>query len=432
MVMGEKTSAIPGFYKLKPSERLAKVKEFSGLSGEEATALSKEGGLPSDVADRMIENFIGFMPVPLGVATNFIVNGKECLVPMAIEEPSVIAAASNGAKLCRSTGGFKASSTEPLMIGQIQLAGVKNAKEQAAKLAKDKYVLLDMAKELTSSLEKYGGGSRDAEVRLVETRRGDMIVIHITVNTGDAMGANTINSVCEKMAPELERMTGGKARLRILSNLAVKRLSRASATWKKDEIGGEGVVDAMLDAYELAVSDPFRAATHNKGIMNGVDAVALATGNDWRAVEAGSHAYAAFGKNYSSLTKYEKDNEGNLVGSIELPLAVGLVGGATKTHPAAKAGVKLLGAKSASELGQVMAAVGLAQNFAALRALSTEGIQRGHMELHARNIAVNAGASGDDIELIALQMAKEGNVKVDRAKQILEKLKKGNEEKGEE
>jgi hydroxymethylglutaryl-CoA reductase len=424
MAEDKRTSAIPGFYKLKPSERLAKVREFSGLSDEEAAGLAKEGALPSDVADKMIENFIGFMPVPMGVATNFIINGKEYLVPMAIEEPSVIAAASNGAKMCRSSGGFKASASEPLMIGQIQLAAVPDAAGQAKKLAKDKAKLLAIAKELTASLEKYGGGARDVEVRLVETKRGSMLVIHIVINTGDAMGANTINSACEKMAPKLEEMTGGKARLRILSNLAVKRLANASATWKKEELGGEEVVDAMLDAYELAACDQFRAATHNKGIMNGVDAVALATGNDWRAVEAGSHAYAAFGKSYSSLTKYAKDKDGNLVGSIELPLAVGLVGGATKTHPAAKAGVKILGVKTSQELACVMASVGLAQNFAALRALSTEGIQRGHMELHARNIAINAGASGGEVEEVALRLIREGNVKVERAKQALEEIRK--------
>ena len=419
MAEEKRTSAISGFYKLKPSERLAKVKEFSGLSDDEAGALSKEGGLPSDVADKMVENFIGFMPVPMGVATNFLINGKDYLVPMAIEEPSVIAAASNGAKLCRPSGGFRAESGEPLMIGQIQIANLADAGEQAKKLAKEKAKLLAIAKGHAASLEKYGGGARDIEVRLVKTPRGEMLVIHVIINTGDAMGANTINSVCEKMAPELEKMTGGKARLRVLSNLAVKRLARASATWKKEELGGEEVVDAMLDSYALAVADPFRAATHNKGIMNGVDAVALATGNDWRAVEAACHAYAAFKGPYASLTKYEKDKDGNLVGSIELPLAVGLVGGATKTHPAAKAGVKILGAKSAGELSQVMASVGLAQNFAALKALSTEGIQRGHMELHAKNMAIAAGAKGKLIDKIANIMVKERNISAKRAEELL-------------
>ncbi|EDY36605.1 hydroxymethylglutaryl-CoA reductase, degradative [Aciduliprofundum boonei T469] len=416
-----KSSRISGFYKLSIEERLKIVKEFSELSDEEAEFLLK-GHLDMELADRMIENVVGMTEMPIGIATNFKINGKDYLIPMAIEEPSVVAAASHAAKLAREGGGFFTSSTEPIMISQIQVVGLRNPHFAKMQVLEHKEELMRIANEQDPVLIKVGGGCRDIKARVIDSNMGPMLVIHLHVDVRDAMGANAVNSMAEALAPYIEDITGGKVYLRILSNLAIYRLARARAVWKKDVIG-EDTVKGILYAYEFARVDPFRAATHNKGIMNGIDAVLIATSNDWRAVEAGAHAFAAMDGWYTSLTHYEEDEEGNLVGSIELPMAVGIIGGATSTHPKAKIARKILGIKTAKEFGEILAAVGLAQNFAALRALATEGIQRGHMSLHARNIAVMAGAKGEEIDRVAELLVKEKKVRVDRAKEILEELR---------
>jgi hydroxymethylglutaryl-CoA reductase len=407
-------SRVSGLYKLPPAERLLKIKALAGLSDDEANALSA-AGLGLQQADRMVENVVGLFQLPLGVAVNFQVNGKDYLVPMATEEPSVVAAASNAAKMAREGGGFKAQSTEPIMIGQIQLVNQSGGAEGRI-LAKRKE-LMDYAQSLDQTLVKFGGGVRDLKVRRVE----DMLVVHIHVDVADAMGANAVNTMCEALAPRLEELSGGQAILKILSNFATERTAKATVRVPKDALGGEAVVDRMVQAYRLAAADVYRAVTHNKGVMNGVTAVVLATGNDTRAVEAGCHSFASRNGRYTSLTAWSKSDEGDLVGSIEMPVAVGLVGGATRTHPVAKAAVKMLGVRSARELGEVLASVGLAQNMAALRALAAEGIQKGHMGLHARNIAMAAGAEGPAIERVAEEMARSGKVGVDEAKRIMEK-----------
>lgn len=413
-------------------ERLQKLVAERIVSREQAALLAKEGALSLESASKMIENLVGIHCLPFALATNFKVNGKNYVVPMVVEEPSVVAASCNAAKLALPNG-FIADADEPVMIGQIQLVGVTAPGEAVKKVVAAKKELIAKANSCDAVLVKMGGGCRDVEARVLETPRGKMLVVHLLVDVRDAMGANVVNTMAEAVAPELEQITGGKARLRIVSNLAVKRLARAKAVWTKKaleesfagkgvDLKGEEIVDAVLDAWAFAAADSFRAATHNKGIMNGVDAVVVATGNDWRAVEAGAHAYAARNGKYSSLTTYYKNAEGDLVGEIELPIAVGLVGGATKTHPTAQIALKILGVKTARELAQVIAAVGLAQNFAALRALATEGIQRGHMSLHAYNVAVIAGAKGMQAEKIAAQMIAEKKVSVQRAKELLAEL----------
>jgi len=416
-------SNISGFYKLSIEERLRLLKDFAGLTDEEVNILKKTGALELDSANRMIENVVGTTEFPLGIATNFLINGKDYLIPMAIEEPSVVAAASYAAKLARPKGGFNTNSTEPIMIGQIQLISVNDIEKAAQEILNKKEEIIELANKQDPILIKFGGGVKDVEVRKINTKRGEMLVIHLLVDVRDAMGANAVNTMAEAVAPFLEEITGGKARLRIISNLADRRIARAKAIWSKD-ILGEELVEGILDAYAFAEADQYRCTTHNKGIMNGIDAVVIATGNDFRAVEAGAHSYAARNGKYRSLTKYYKNGDGDLVGEIELPVAVGTVGGATRTHPIAKIALKILGVKTAKELGEIIAAVGLAQNFAALRALASEGIQRGHMELHATNIAVLAGAKGDEIDKVAEQMIKEGNINVQRAKEILEEKKK--------
>ncbi len=356
-----------------------------------------------------------------------MINGKDYLVPMAIEEPSVIAAASNAAKMARAAGGFTTSSTGPVMRGLIQVVGIKDPHSARFAVLADKAKIMELCNAVDPILVKFGGGCKDVEayVRDVPNKPGHtMLVVHLIVDCRDAMGANAVNTMAETVGPHIEKVTGGKVYLRIISNLADKRLMRAKAIWSKESIGGENVVDAIVTAYEFALADPYRTATHNKGIMNGITAVTLATGNDTRAIEAGAHAYAAITGTYLPLTCYEKNANGDLVGTIELPMAVGLVGGATASHPTAKANVRILGVKTASELGEIMAAVGLAQNFAALRALATEGIQRGHMQLHSRNVAIQAGATGDLIDKVAEAMVKEKKVRADRAKELLEELKK--------
>jgi|SRR5271157_400863 len=420
----ERTSKISGFYKLPPQERLKAVKEFAGLSDEDTANISATGALKYDQLDRMVENVIGAMPVPLGVAVNFLINGKDYLIPMAIEEPSVIAAASNAAKMAREKGGFMTSSTGPIMRGLIQVTGIKDPYSARFAVLAEKQKILDMCNAVDPILVKFGGGCKDVEAYVKDTPHGYILVVHLIVDCRDAMGANAVNTMAETVGPHLEKITGGKVYLRIISNLADKRLMRARAVFSKESIGGEDVVDAIIKAYEFALVDPYRAATHNKGIMNGISAVTLATGNDTRAIEAGAHAYASISGKYLPLTIYEKNADGDLVGIIELPLAVGLVGGATASHPTAKANVRILGVKTASELGEVMASVGLAQNFAALRALATEGIQRGHMQLHSRNVAIQAGATGDLIDRVAEAMVKEKKVRADRAKELLEQFTK--------
>ncbi|RLF47034.1 MAG: hydroxymethylglutaryl-CoA reductase, degradative [Thermoplasmata archaeon] len=412
-----KSSRIPGFYKMPIEERVKVVKEFAGLTDEEANMLLSFSALPKDVADIMIENVVGTMQLPLGIATNFIINGRELLIPMAIEETSVVAAASNAAKMARPDG-FKAKATEPVMIGQIQI--LNPARDAKEKIEEQKEEILSLANAQDKILVDLGGGAKDLEIRWL---RDDMMVVHILVDVRDAMGANAVNTMAEAIAPLLEKITGGKALLRIISNLAIYRLAEAEVIYKKEVIGGEEVVDKIVKAYEFAALDVFRAATHNKGIMNGIDAVVIATGNDWRAVEAGAHAYAAM-NGYKPLTTWSKLESGDLYGKIKLPLAVGIVGGATKVHPMARICLKILGIKTAKELAEIMAAVGLAQNFAALRALATKGIQAGHMKLHAQNIAVMAGAKGEEIEIVAKKMIEEGKIRMDRAKEILDEIRK--------
>jgi len=417
-----KSSEISGFYKLTVADRVKVVRDFAGLNEEEVTLLQKPGALGFEVADRMVENVIGVMPIPMGVAMNFLINGREVIVPMAIEEPSVIAAASNAAKMTRAKGGFQATTTDPIMIGQIQIVGVQDAYRARFEILAQKMELLKHANAQDPVLVSLGGGARDVEVRIIDTSLGRMVIAELLVDCRDAMGANAVNTMTEAVAPLIEKISGGRVYLRIISNLAVKRLARAKATFPKDALGGEEVVNGIVNAYAFAAADPYRCATHNKGIMNGVTAVVLATGNDTRAIEAGAHAYAARSGHYTSLTSWEKDANGDLVGTLEMPMAVGLVGGATASNPVAKIAVKILGVKTARELAEVIVSVGLAQNLAALRALAAEGIQRGHMNLHARNVAISVGAKGDLIEKVSARMVAERKVRVDRAKELLEEF----------
>jgi len=419
----ERTSRIPGFYKLPVEERVKIVKEFAGLTDEEASLLMKAGNLDMSVADRMIENVIGTWPLPLGIATNFLINGRDYLIPMAIEEPSVVAAASNAAKMAREGGGFFTSSTDPIMISQIQLVKVKDAEEARNAILAEKQRILEIANERDPVLVKLGGGARDVEVRIIDTMMGKMVITHLIVDVRDAMGANVVNTMAEAVAPFIERITGGRVYLRILSNLADRRLASARAVWKKEEIGGDEVVEGILYAYAFAEADPYRAATHNKGIMNGIIAVARATGQDTRAIEAGAHSYAARNGRYTSLSRFWRNEDGDLEGFLEMPLAVGIVGGVANVHPIARIALKILGVKSARELSEVMVAVGLAQNFAALRALATEGIQAGHMKLHARNIAMAAGATPDIVDEVVERMLREKTIRIDVAKRIIEEIR---------
>ena len=420
-----KTSRISGFYNLSLDQRRAKLAESAELAPGDLAAYSLNGGLSAEDADHMIENVIGTHTLPLGIALNFQVNGQDVLVPMAIEEPSVVAGASFMAKLARAGGGFQATTDEPLMIGQMQVINVTNLEEARLKLYEHKVELLAKADSIDPVLKKFGGGARDLEVRIFkDSPIGGFLVLHLIYDVRDAMGANAVNTACERLAPQIEAITGGKVHLRILSNLADRRLARTRCTIPVKELAfddykGEEVRDGVITAYAFAAVDPYRAATHNKGIMNGVDAVVIATGNDWRAIEAGAHAYAARSGKYTSLSTWGSDEEGSLVGTLEMPMAVGIIGGATKVPPAAQAAVKLMGVKTASELAGIIASVGLAQNLAALRALATEGIQRGHMSLHARQVAIAAGAAGDMIEKVAAQMVLEKVVRIDRAEEIL-------------
>jgi len=419
-----RSSRIEGFYKLSMAERLKAVKEFASLSDEEALALSGIAGVDPSIPDKMIENAVGSFALPLGIAVNFQINGKDYLIPMAIEEPSVVAAASNSAKMAREKGGFWTSSTQPVMIGQVQVTGVADPSRVKHTILEKKSEILELANKQDPMLLKLGGGAKDLEVRVVKTQRGFNVVVHLLVDVRDAMGANAVNTMAEAVAPMVEKLAGGRVYLRILSNLADHRLARARAVWSKEAVGGEEVVDGIIEAYLFAEADPYRCATHNKGIMNGIDAVVLATGNDTRAIEAGAHAYAARSGSYKPLTVFEKTPEGDLAGTIELPMAVGLVGGATKVHPTAKASIRLLGVKTAQELGEITAAVGLAQNMAALRALATEGIQKGHMTLHAKNIVASVGCPPELVDKVVERIVSEKKIRMDRALEVIEELKR--------
>ncbi len=416
-------SKVSGFYKLSREERVKKLMEVTGLGEEDLGPLVDPGKVDLEVLDHMIENVVGAMTLPLGIATNFKVNGQDYLIPMAIEEPSVVAAASNAARMARDLGGFIATDTGPRMIAQIQTVEVPAPFAAKNRIIEMKEELLSFANEQDPILVRFGGGARDIRVRIFDSVVGVMLVCELIVDTRDAMGANAVNTMAEALAPRIEKITGGRVILRILSNLAEFRLVRVRATFDKELLGGEDVVRDIIAAWAFAEADPYRCSTHNKGIMNGIDAVVVATGNDFRAIEAGAHSYAAM-NGYSSLTKYEKDPDGNLVGSIEIPMAVGLVGGATKVHPVARACVKILGVKTALELAHIVASVGLAQNLAALRALASEGIQKGHMALHARNVAATAGARGEQVDIIAERLVKEKNVKVERAQELLDEISK--------
>jgi len=414
------------FYELSIPDRRAELAKRSGLIEEEVNALSGEPGLNPFSADHMVENVIGVFSLPIGIAQNFIVNGREVLVPMVIEEPSVIAGASFMAKLAQSNGGFTCQADPSEMIGQMQILDVEDPKAACDRLMSNKATLLAEADDIDPVIKKLGGGTKDIEVRIIEDSPiGTFLVIHWIYDVRDAMGANAVNTAMERMAGHVEAISGGRVLLRILSNLADRRLVRAKCTIKLDQMAfkdfsAEQVRDGIIAAWAFAAVDPHRAATHNKGIMNGVDAVVIATGNDWRAVEAGAHAYAARNGSYTSLSTWTKDAEGNLTGSLEMPLAVGIIGGATRVHPGAQVALKLMKVKTAGELAEIIAAVGLAQNLAALRALATEGIQQGHMTLHARQVAVAAGAIETQIPALAEQMIKEKKVRIDRAIEILQ------------
>ena len=421
MAEDKKSSQISGFYKKSIEDRVEFIKNFSELTDEETKLFSSI--LDLEIADRMVENVLGTFDLPLGVALNFKINGKDYIIPMATEESSVIAASSNAAKMARIHGGFTTECTDPLMIGQMQLLHMEDIAGAAQNIMDHKRELLQLANDQDKVLVSFGGGAKDIEVRILDSPLGKMIVTHLIVDVRDAMGANAVNTMCEALAPMLEELTAGKIRLKILSNLADKRIVKAKAIFDKEKMGGDSVVDDFLESYTLAVVDPYRAATHNKGIMNGIDSLIISTGNDFRAIEAGAHAYASRNGQYTSLSSYSKDKDGNLVGELELPMAIGIVGGAGNIHPKARLCKKILGIKTAKELGEVVASLGLAQNFAAVFALSTVGIQKGHMSLHAKNIAVMAGATKDEIDKVADQMIKEGKIKLDRAKEILEELK---------
>ncbi len=422
------TSRIAHFYDRPLNERLLSLAEARGLSPDELAPFLS-AGLSAEQADHMVENGLGTFALPLGIGLNFIVNGVEVLVPMVIEEPSVVAGASFMAKLVRAGGGFTATATAPEMIGQIQLLGIDDMQAASRKLEQHKAELIAEADAVDPLLKKFGGGARDLEIRLInDSPIGPFMVLHLIYDVRDAMGANAVNTACERLAPRIEAITGGRVHLKILSNLADRRMAKAVCTIPVSELAfqsypGEQVRDGIITAWAFAAADPYRAATHNKGIMNGVDAVVIATGNDWRAIEAGAHAYAARGGSYTSLSRWGKDEQGNLTGELEMPMAVGIIGGATRVHPTAKAALKLMGVQSASELAGIIVSVGLAQNLAALRALSTEGIQQGHMTLHARQVAIAAGAEGELIEKVAGQMVAEKTVRIDRAEEILKAIK---------
>jgi len=419
-----KSSRISGFHKLSIADRLSKLKDFADLSDEEI-ALFQGQALDLSTADRMIENVVGTFEIPVGIVTNMIINGKEYLIPLVVEESSVVAGASNAAAMARSGGGFFTSNSGPLMIAQVQAVNMSDPFGAKMKILEHKDEILAIANDQDPILVGLGGGAKDLEVRVLDTAAGPMVITHLIVDVRDAMGANAVNTMAEAVAPTIEKVSEGKVYLRILSNLADRRLCRARVTIKRDSIkGGPDVADGMFQAWAFADADPYRAATNNKGIMNAITPLVIATGNDFRAIESGSHAYASRTGRYRSMSHWELDANNDLVGTLELPMAVGLVGGATALHPLAKLAVKILGVKTATELGEIIVALGLCQNIAALRALAAEGIQRGHMSLHAKNIAVMAGATGDLIDEVAKQLVQEGKIRIDRAEEIIKELKK--------
>ncbi|MBL7063035.1 MAG: hydroxymethylglutaryl-CoA reductase, degradative [Anaerolineae bacterium] len=426
-----RSSRLAGFYNQPMEQRISQIARWAELTGDEAAVLRGAMGLDLARADQMIENVVGLHCLPLGIAVNFVVNGRDVLAPMAIEEPSVVAGASFAAKLARAGGGFQAMATAPEMIGQLQVLGVADPHSVRFDLLAAREELLALANETDPVIVNLGGGARDLEVRVLEqTPAGPMLVVHLIFDCRDAMGANAVNTACEALSPRIEQITGGRVGLRILSNLADRRLARARCTVPVEalafkDFSGEQVVGGIVEAWAFAAADPYRATTHNKGIMNGVDAVVVATGNDWRAVEAGAHAYAARSGHYTSLSTWARNAEGNLAGTLEMPLAVGIVGGATRVHPTARVALKILGVQTAQELAQIIVSVGLAQNLAALRALATEGIQRGHMRLHARQVAIAAGATGDEVAQVVERLIAGGHVRPDRAEAILTQLRQG-------
>ena len=427
------SSRLTGFYNRPLEERIEQVARRAELTEDEIATLRGAMGLSLTRADQMIENVVGLHSLPLGIAVNFVVNGRDVLVPMVIEEPSVVAGASFAAKLARAGGGFQAITTAPEMIGQLQVLDVADLHSARFDLLAARDELLALANETDPVIVGLGGGARDLEVRVFEqTPVGPMLVVHLIFDCRDAMGANAVNTACEALAPRIEQITGGRVGLRILSNLADRRLARARCTVPVEalafgDFSGERVAQGIVEAWAFAAADPYRAATHNKGIMNGVDAVVVATGNDWRAVEAGAHAYAARSGRYTSLSTWARDAKGNLAGTLEMPLAVGIVGGATRVHPTARVALKILGVQTAQELAEIIASVGLAQNLAALRALATEGIQRGHMRLHARQVAIAAGATGDEVAQVVEHLVAEGHIRPDRAGAILAQLRQQRE-----
>lgn len=416
-----RSSAISKFYRLSVEDRIKKVANFADLNQEEIDILRNNGSLPTEVSDHMVENFLSNIEIPMGIATNFMINGIDYLIPMAIEEPSVIAACSNAAKIARASGGFTSFSTDPLMIGQIQLLDISSPEIATVKIQLHKQELLSMANEKSKTLSSMSAGAKDLYTTYYESPK-EMLIVNLIVDVRDAMGANIVNSMCEHISSKVEELTGGRANLRILTNLSDLRISYSFARFKSDLIGGEDVSRRIVEAYEFAAQDIHRAATHNKGVMNGVDAVLLATLNDWRAVEAGAHAYHSI-TGYKPFTRFRLDKNGDLLGSIKLPIAVGTVGGATRSVPKAQITRKILGVKSSSEFANIIAAVGLAQNFAALRALADEGIQKGHMKLHSRNLAISAGATGRIIDVISERMIQEGNISLTRAREILNSIR---------
>lgn len=422
------SSRLPGFFKRPLAERVALVSQWAGLSTEEQAVLLGMAGLNATQADHMIENVVGVYALPFGVATNFLINGRDYLVPMVVEEPSIVAGVSYAARLIRSGGGFVASSDDPIMIGQIQVLDVPDVYVAAGQVMGIKERLIEEANCCDLTIVGLGGGARDVQVRpLPQTPAGPMLIVHLIYDVRDAMGANTINTACERLAPLIEEVTGGRVNLRILSNLADRRTATAECTipaelLAAENLNGPEVARGIVEAYAFAAADPYRATTHNKGVMNGMDAVCLATGNDWRALEAGAHAYAVRDGRYTSMTEWWLDADGHLRGRLKLPVAVGTVGGATRVHPAARVALRILGVGGARELSEVMVAVGLAQNLAAIRALATTGIQAGHMRLHARQMAVAAGASGDLVGRVVEAMIAEGQIRLDRAQALVKEL----------
>jgi len=421
-----KFSRIPKFYQYPVEKRLKLLNKQQFIDDRDCDALlAGRHMLTPDAADKMVENVVGVFGLPLGVGLNFLINGKDYIVPMVVEEPSIIAAVSAAAKLVRNAGGFKSESTEPILIGQIQVVDVDHSLQAKQAILQHKDEIIALANSLHPKMAARGGGAEDLEVMIHSSAySGDILDVHLLVNTQDAMGANLVNSMCEGVASLIEKITNAKVFLRILSNLTDRSIVRAQAVVPTDLLKGKGysgeeVQERIIKANEIAILDPYRAVTHNKGIMNGIDAVVMATGNDWRAIEAAAHAYAARGSSYTALTKWYRNDEGYLSGALEIPIKVGIVGGSLQSNPAVGIVQRILKVQSARELAEIIGAVGLAQNFAALRALVTEGIQRGHMTLHARSVAITAGATPEIYDEVVEQLIQSGEVKIWKAQEII-------------